>query len=75
MSIKINRFEIKPISHTATVKIENTNTILIKDHETDKVISFIQLSDKKKNKELADRIILTIEDWILEQDNATENQD
>lgn len=74
MSIKIDRFEKKEIGRTATVKIENPNTILIKDHKADKVVSFIQLTnDKPKNKELADRIILAIEDWILEQDNATED--
>jgi hypothetical protein len=76
MSIKIDRFEVKEIKKTSeNIKITNPSTILIKDHETDNIVSYIQLTnDKMKNKEIADRIILAIEDWILEQENATENQ-
>lgn len=75
MSIKIDRFEVKEIKKTSeNIKITNPSTILIKDHETDNIVSYIQLTnDKKKNKEIADRIILAIEDWILEQENATED--
>ncbi len=68
MSIQINRFEKREIKKHGTVQIENMNTILIKDHTTDNIISMIQLeNDKKKNKELADRIILAIEEYIMEQ--------
>lgn len=79
MSIQIDRFEkkeVKPNTNNNTIIIKNNTTILIKDHETDQIISLIQLTNNiNKNKELADRIITTIEDYILEQTNDAENQD
>lgn len=74
MSILINRFEIKEIIKApATVQIENKTAILIKDHTTDKIISFIQLeNDRKKNKEIAALIIEAIETWV--ESNEAENQ-
>lgn len=80
MSIQIDRFEKKEVKaniNNNSVTIKNNTTILIKDHETDQIISLIQLTNNiNKNKELADRIINTIEEYILEQDNdSTENQD
>lgn len=76
MSIKIDRFEKKVIKQTsANIKIENLNTILIKDHQTDNIISYVQLfNDKKKNKECADRVIAAIEDYIMELENDSEDQ-
>ena len=76
MSIKIDRFEKKEIKQTsAQIKIENLNTILIKDHQTDNIISYVQLfNDKKKNKECADRVIAAIEDYIMELENDSEDQ-
>lgn len=76
MSIKIDRFEPKEIKQTsANIEITNKNTILIKDHETDNIVSYIQLfNDKKKNKEVASRIIVTIEDYIMELENDSEDQ-
>lgn len=74
MSILINRFEIKEIIKApATVQIENKTAILIKDHTTDKIVSFIQLeNDKEKNKEVAALIIGAIETWV--GNNEAENQ-
>lgn len=74
MSILINRFEIKEIIKApANVQIENKTTILIKDHTTDKIVSFIQLeNDKEKNKEIAALIIGAIETWV--ESNEAENQ-
>lgn len=77
-NIKINRFEkkeVKPTVNNTTVKIRNTTTILIKDHSTDQIVSLVQVADNiEKNKELADRIITAIEEYILENEDATENQ-
>ena len=78
MSIQINRFEkreVKPRTHNQKVIIENNTAILIKDHQNDNIFSLVQLTNNiEKNKELADRIIDTIEDYILEQENESENQ-
>lgn len=77
-NIKINRFEkkeIKPTVNNTTVQIRNTTTILIKDHSTDQIVSLVQVADNiEKNKELVDRIITAIEEYILENEDATENQ-
>lgn len=78
MSIQINRFEkreVKPNIDNNKVIIKNNTTILIKDHSTDQIISLVQLTnDINKNKDLADRIITAIEEYILENEDATENQ-
>ena len=77
-NIKINRFEkkeVKPNIDNNKVIIRNNTTILIKDHSTDQIISLVQLTnDIEKNKDLADRIITAIEEYILENEDATENQ-
>lgn len=77
MSLQINRFEKKEVKRNVKdtqVMIQNNTTILIKDHTTDNIISMIQLTDNiNKNKELADRIINTIEEYILENENAENN--
>ena len=77
-NIKINRFEkkeVKPNINNNKVIIKNNTTILIKDHSTDQIISLVQLTnDINKNKDLADRIITAIEEYILENEDATENQ-
>ena len=77
-NIKINRFEkkeVKPNIDNNKVIIKNNTTILIKDHSTDQIIGLVQLTnDINKNKDLADRIITAIEEYILENEDATENQ-
>ena len=77
-NIKINRFEkkeVKPRTHNQQIIIENNTAILIKDHLNDNIVSLVQLNNNlEKNKELADRIITTIEEYILENEDATENQ-
>lgn len=75
MSIQINRFETKEIKKEATtVQVNNLNSILIQDHANDKVVAFIQLDNKKsENLKLANRIITTIEDFILEKENVSED--
>jgi len=74
MSIKINRFSTENVKRNVQdtpVTIKNSTAILIKDHTDDNIISLIQLeNDVKKNTELAERIITTIEDWIVENDNS-----
>jgi len=76
-NIKINRFEkkeVKPNIDNNKVIIKNNTTILIKDHSTDQIISLVQLTnDINKNKDLADRIITAIEEYILENEDATED--
>ena len=68
-NMKIDRFEKKEISRPAKVEIENMNTILIKDHTDDVIVSYVRVfNDKKKNKELADKIIETIEEFIGVED-------
>lgn len=77
-NIKIDRFEkkeVKPRTHNQQIIIENNTAILIKDHQNDNIVSLVQLTNNiEKNKELADRIINTIEDYILEQENEPQNQ-
>lgn len=74
-NIKIDRFEkreVKPRTHNREVIIENNTAILIKDHQNDNIVSLVQLNNNlEKNKELADRIINTIEEYILEQENES----
>ena len=76
-NIKINRFEkkeVKPNIDNNKVIIKNNTTILIKDHSTDQIISLVQLTnDINKNKDLADRVITAIEEYILENEDATED--
>jgi len=77
MSLQINRFEKKEVKQNVKdtqIIIHNNTTILIKDHTTDKIISLVQLTDNiTKNKELADRIITTIEEYIIEAEGDAEN--
>lgn len=72
-NIKIDRFEkreVKPRTNNQKVIIENNTAILIKDHQNDNIVSLVQLNNNiEKNKELADRIIDTIEEYVLEQEN------
>ena len=76
-NIKINRFEkkeVKPNINNNKVIIKNNTTILIKDHSTDQIISLVQLTnDINKNKDLADKVITAIEEYILENEDATED--
>ena len=69
--IKIDRFEKKEYeAQFDSVKVSNTATVLIKDHKNDNIVSLVQLcNNKSKNSELADRIITTIEEFVLEQEN------
>lgn len=77
MGLLINRFEKKEVKKNiqdTQVMIHNNTTILIKDHATDQIVSLIQLTDNiEKNKEIADRIITTIEDYIIEEKEDAEN--
>lgn len=77
MSIKIDRFESYPIGRTPVdIKLHSNATILIKDHTDNSVISFIQLNgDLKENKELAELIIKTIEDFIEGEGTNDDSED
>lgn len=75
-NIKIDRFEKRYVKNNlrepTKIEVQNNTTVLIKDHKTDEIIGLIQLNnDIEKNKELADRIINTIEEYVLED---TENE-
>lgn len=72
MSIKIDRFEAIPLRKSPIeLKIINKTAILIKDHTDDNIVSYIQLfNDSGKNKELANLIIQTIEEYIESETNA-----
>lgn len=74
-NIKIDRFEkreVKPRTNNQKIIIENNTAILIKDHQNDNIVSLVQLTNNiTKNKELADRIIDTIEEYVLEQENES----
>ena len=74
MTLKIDRFEkIKQINKRQQVIFESETGFLIKDHKTDKYVSYIQLDNiQDENSELADRIISVIETYIEEKD--AENQ-
>ena len=72
MTFKIDRFEVKEVGKTGTVQVENLNTVLIKDHADDNIISLVKLfNDKKKNKALAEEIINTIENFIVENGDVS----
>lgn len=77
MSIKIDRFESYQLTRTPSdIKLHSKATVLIKDHLDDGVISFIQLNgDLEENKELARRIIETIEDYLESDSNETKPDD
>ncbi len=77
MSIKIDRFEAKQKNEKIHEVIYKTKTgIVIKDHKSDVIIAYINLDDDvEENKELAGRIITTIETYIEEKENGAENQD
>ena len=68
MSIKIDRFECIGLKKVPTeIKIINRNSILIKDHTTDKFCSYVHLfNDREKNLRLAKAIIDTIEEFITD---------
>jgi len=72
MTFKIDRFEVKEVGKTGTVQVENLNTVLIKGHADDNIISLVKLfNDKKKNKALAEEIINTIENFIVENGDVS----
>ncbi len=72
MTFKIDRFEVKEVGKTGTVQVENLNTVLIKDHADDNIVSLVKLfNDKKKNKALAEEIINTIENFIVENGDVS----
>ena len=69
MTIKINRFESKIMEEQITYKTRSKKTVAIKDHQTDKYVVLVNLDESPtKNKELAERIITTVEEFILEND-------
>lgn len=72
MPILINRFEQKQVmERDITMKFQNTSQILIKDHKTDNIIGHINLRDNiDENKELGNRIITVIENYINEVENG-----
>lgn len=76
MTLQVDRFEIRDIKKAGTVQIQNMTTILIKDHVDDNIVSLIQLyNDRDKNKKLAAKIIETIEDFIVENGDESEDKD
>ena len=72
MSLKVDRFEAKQRNEKIHEVIWKTKTgIVIKDHKSDVIIAYINLDDDvEENKELAGRIITTIETYIEEKENA-----
>ena len=66
MSLKVDRFEPIEIKKTPVeLKVINKTAILIKDHKDDNIVSYIQLfNNSKQNKELAELLIQTIEEYI-----------
>lgn len=72
MPILINRFEQKQVmERDITMKFQNTSQILIKDPKTDNIIGHINLRDNiDENKELGNRIITVIENYINEVENG-----
>ena len=68
--ITIPRFEKKEIKKSGVISSDSGTGILIKDHLTDDIIGYINLTNKQdENKELADLIIATIEQYIDEHEN------
>lgn len=66
--ITIPRFEPQVCEKGIKFTIDNKGIVVIKDHTTDKIIGMINLTaDPNKNMELAERVISTIEDYIVEQ--------
>lgn len=70
MSLQIDRFEKKDVQRGMTLRADNDFAIAIKDHSIDKIIALVNLENStKRNGELADLIITTIEEFILENEN------
>ncbi|MBQ2654065.1 MAG: hypothetical protein IJF83_10955 [Methanobrevibacter sp.] len=67
MSILINRFEAIVCKKGIHFKIDNKGIVVIKDHSNDKIIGMVSLNfDSDKNKELAEKVIETIEEFITD---------
>ena len=76
MTLQVNRFEVKDVKKPGNVQIQNLSTMLIKDHQDDNIIGLVQLyNDRKKNKALAEKVIETIEDFIVENGDESEDKD
>lgn len=76
MTLQVDRFEIKDVKKQGNVHIQNLSTMLIKDHVDDNIIGLVQLyNDRKKNKALAEKVIETIENFIVENEDESEDKD
>lgn len=65
--ILIRRFEPTVCQRGIKFTIDNKGVVTIKDHSTDKIVAMVNLdTDPDKNLELAEQIIDTIEEWIVE---------
>lgn len=70
MTIKIDRFESKPVNTGKSIRMNTSKSVAIKDHVTDELIvlvSFYKTHDK--NTELADKFIKIIEDELNDKND------
>ena len=75
MVIKVDRFEpkksAKEMENETRITFKNKTGVLIKDHMTDSIIGYVQLENSyDKNLELTNRVIRTIEEWVVEQNGS-----
>lgn len=70
MSIQINRFEKFQIREKQIAFVDKIG-VAIKDHKSDHTIGYVNVfNDLDTNLELADKVIETVEEFILEKENA-----
>ena len=63
--ITVPRFEKKEIYKSGNITTDNRTGILIKDHQSDNIVCYVNLnSNLDENKELADILITAIENFI-----------
>ena len=63
--ITVPRFEKKDIVRSGNITTDNRTGILIKDHQSDNIVAYVNLdSNLDENRKLADIIIAAIENYI-----------
>lgn len=69
MTIKIDRFEAKPVNTGKSIKMNTPKSVAIKDHETDELVVLVSFyKTHEKNEELAEKFIQVIEEELNDGD-------
>ena len=73
MTIQIDRFQIQEVRpNIKEIIVHDKTGVIIRDHMIDSNVCFVNVYDNlEKNKELADKILATIEEDILGADDGS----